>query len=469
MVRFVKGRAVYTSNFTSPTTITATSGGQDPPESSQTVYMFSVRNRGAFDASQYAYTVSTGAGSIQVQPFTHYAPDAVYSVATVGGSAYFDGSGDYLSTPSTRIPTLLWYTGQFTLEYYIYPLAFGGTVNSANYSNVIGWGDPTSSSEAFDFGPNSSGVVVSYYYNGSQIYQPSSASIKLREWSHLAIVGNNGVMTMYVNGVNVGGYTVAGSPQAGNNFLIGAIAQGNFNGYLSMVRVSTVRRYTIGFTPPTSPFIADANTVFLSNFINAGIYDHTGKNNLETVGDAKYSIVQKKFGSSSLYFDGTGDYFSVVMTPNLVFGSGDMTIECWIYVNSITGLDSILDTRVSGAYGNDAFSFYLNGGIPEVYAGSFSSNATVAAGSSAISVTTWTHIAFSRNSGTNRLFVNGTSVATNTNSWTQTFTSTNVLLIGQTIGQDRPFDGYIDELRITRGVARYTANFTAPTSTFAIR
>ncbi len=84
-------------------------------------------------------------------------------------------------------------------------------------------------------------------------------------------------------------------------------------------------------------------------------------------------------------------------------------------------------------------------------------------------MTTWTHIAFSRNSGTNRLFVNGTSVATNTNSWTQTFTSTNVLLIGQTIGQDRPFDGYIDELRITRGVARYTANFTAPTSTFAIR
>ena len=150
----------------------------------------------------------------------------------------------------------------FTLEYWIYPLAFGGTANSSNYSNVLGWGDYASAGESFDFGPNSSGLVVSYYYNGSQIYNPSSKTISLNTWSHLAITGSNGTMTVYVNGVNVGSWTKTGTPAAGTYFLIGAMTNtGKFNGYLSNIRISNSIRYSAAFTPSTTPFVSDSNKI----------------------------------------------------------------------------------------------------------------------------------------------------------------------------------------------------------------
>jgi hypothetical protein len=75
------------------------------------------------------------------------------------------------------------------------------------------------------------------------------------------------------------------------------------------------------FTPPTAPLTAVTNTQLLCNFTNAGILDNAMMNDLETVGNAQISTSVKKYGTGSMYFDGTGDWLSVPKCQTLEFGS----------------------------------------------------------------------------------------------------------------------------------------------------
>jgi hypothetical protein len=77
----------------------------------------------------------------------------------------------------------------------------------------------------------------------------------------------------------------------------------------------------------------------------------------------------------------------------------------------------------------------------------------------------WYHIAFTRSSGTARAFVDGTQIGSSLSNGT-TYTPTGGMTIGSSSSGDRNFKGYIDDVRITKGLARYTENFTAPTSAF---
>jgi hypothetical protein len=151
------------------------------------------------------------------------------------------------------------------------------------------------------------------------------------------------------------------------------------------------------------------------------------------------------------------------MADYLAFGSGDMTIEGWVYPNTLSGSDTFFDTRQGGSsFGADAFAVGINSGIISVAAGSYSAVTAVATHNTALSVNTWTHIAFTRESGNNRLFINGILVTQNTTSWNQTYTAGRSFYIGQTVGFDRPFDGYISDFRMVKGTAVYTSNFTPP-------
>jgi hypothetical protein len=181
-------------------------------------------------------------------------------------------------------------------------------------------------------------------------------------------------------------------------------------------------------------------------------------NNLETVGNAQISTTQSKWGGSSIAFDGTGDQLSSPTSVNNSLGTGDFTVECWVYANSFSSQPCIVDARPTGTA--VPWAFYINtSGQPYFYNGS-SAISTVA-----VSTTTWTHIAASRSSGTLRIFVNGTqgysaSVTTN-------LTAGGLQIGGAFSGSY--LDGYIDDFRITKGFARYTANFTPPSGPFFTR
>lgn len=184
------------------------------------------------------------------------------------------------------------------------------------------------------------------------------------------------------------------------------------------------------------------------------------------VGGAKVSTAKSQFGGASLLLDGSGDYLSVPADADFDFGTGDFTIECWVNRNGGKSVASgdlygdfmfATDVFNSGdmAFGRNGVAWDLTATSPNFQSG-------------------WNHIAACRSGTTLRLFCNGEVAATGTNS--QSYNVSNFLWIGartasgQNATNGEPtteFNGYIDELRITKGVARYTAAFTPATSSFS--
>lgn len=172
---------------------------------------------------------------------------------------------------------------------------------------------------------------------------------------------------------------------------------------------------------------------------------------LTRYGNAQISTAQSKFGGSSLYLDGNGDYLVVPASTDFLF-TGDFTIEAWVYPTA--GSDSIIGMNgsvIALKFGGDnKFRLYANGWS----IGSASADA----------LNTWHHVAVSRSGSTVRMYVNGVQVATTTDSG-NIGSSSSPLRIG-TDTEFVMFAGYIDDLRVTKGVARYTAGFTPPTEPF---
>ena len=185
-------------------------------------------------------------------------------------------------------------------------------------------------------------------------------------------------------------------------------------------------------------------------------------------GNAQISTTEKKFGTGSIYFDGTGDY--VVAANNAGFTlPGDYTIELWIYPQAFGAGPGIFTfgSQVNGTNGvlmfhaSSRLSLYANG----VTFLTSSLNPLSTAGS-------WQHVAVVRQgtgAGNTVLYVNGTSVGSATNNVSFTGIANNGFCLGAQANNsgfsDATFTGYMDDIRVSR-VARYTANFTPPTAPF---
>jgi len=185
------------------------------------------------------------------------------------------------------------------------------------------------------------------------------------------------------------------------------------------------------------------------------------------VGNAQISTaIADPFGNSArgvLAFDGNGDYLTVPSGLDFQFGTGDFTVEAWIRSSDLAGQKVLLDTRPNGdPLIATRWIIYTNGtALNWVVAGTNYSGG-------ALATNTWYFVTLCRSSGSTRAFLDGVQIGS-------TVTDTTNYLIGASrpiIGADgnNPtllnFNGYIDELRITKGVARYTSNFTPPTAPF---
>lgn len=203
------------------------------------------------------------------------------------------------------------------------------------------------------------------------------------------------------------------------------------------------------------------------NFINLtgkcvgfeSLTDRIGKI-VNTQGDAKLSTAQKKFGTASLVLDGVGDYISLVSQPDFEYGTGDFTFEFFWRPTALGTQQILLDCRTAG---NDT-ALYLEMNT----AGNirlFVSNAYRITSSVACSAGTFNHIALFRVGGVTKLAVNGTLTPT---TWTD---STNYparpFRLGASWTGGAPSTGYIDEVRVVKGVAKYTTSVTVPTNAFS--
>ena len=395
------------------------------------------------DNSTNAYTITRN-GDVSVQAFSPFNPTAAWSAATNGGSGYFDGSGDYLTVADNAAFDL---PGDFTLELWGYI-----TTTGTKYFCTLG--DNTSANNGFLIYYFNTDQKLKVYANSANIIE-SSSTLVLNQWNHIALVRSGSTMTLYVNGVSQGTATNSTSwtGVAGNGFMIGAEYSGgattaNYAGYINGVRlVKGTAVYTGAFTPPTAPLTAITNTQLLCNFTNAGIYDATSKNDLETVGNAQISTTQSKFGGSSMAFDGTGDDLILPSTENVKLGTGDFTIEAWIYPNVVNIAYQYVFFGPSGP--PSSLQVLLNNATFYLW--------NVLSHQTSVSATTWNHIAIVRSNGSISLYLNGVK-SSSSYSYTGAVTVSNIGYAS--------FNGYIQDVRFTKGIARYFNNFTPPTTAF---
>lgn len=175
-------------------------------------------------------------------------------------------------------------------------------------------------------------------------------------------------------------------------------------------------------------------------------------------GAAAVSATQTKFGSKSLYVNG-GYIYPSASASNFEFGTGDFTVEMWIYPTGSGDFGRIYDGRpgVQGFYPQ----LLISSNLVDYYVNS-SRRIT---GNQTCATNTWSHLVLCRSSGSTRLFVNGTQSGSTWTDSSNYLNTTGYPRIGDSGIGTAPFPGYIDEVRITKA-ARYTAAFTAPTAAF---
>jgi len=406
------------------------------------------------DNSSTGNTFTIG-GTPSVQAFSPFAPTDAYSATTHGGSGYFDATGDYL-TGSTSLSSST-SMSTFTIEGWFYPTSFASLIW------FIGDMVPTSNSNALAVDISTGGAVELYWFDGAVKRCTSTSLMRLNQWNWFSIVVNSNAITIYVNSTTAGqsGTTTLTNRNQTVNFAVGANNNsGTPNGYIGSLRWSNGVARTIS-SIPTAPYTSDSDTRLLLNFTNAGITDATSKNDLETVGNAQISTTQSKWGGSSISFDGTGDWLLVPHSAIQMLGTGNFTIELWVYRNA-SGTYGL----VGKGTGTTGWLVSLNSSNQVVF--TFGSSTITSTGT--VSSATWTYIAVVREgTGTNqtKIYINGSNDGTGTVS--TDFNQTNAMYVGADRTGGSAFNGYIDDLRITRGQARYTANFTAPTAAFAVQ
>jgi hypothetical protein len=290
---------------------------------------------------------------------------------------------------------------------------------------------------------------------------------------------SGGTVRVYLDGTSVATGTLGGTTPATRSWYIGDRFDTGYcmDGYMDEIRISNTARYTTTFTPSTTPFIDDANTLLLlhcngtngsTTFIDDNGIGRSAKG-ISANGNAQVDTAQSQFGGASALFDGTGDYLQIPNSSDFNFGSSAFTIEGWVRAANFTGSPSIMGNAEIGTYNGWSLQF---GGNGQLYIEFVSSGGTMTLHpSSAFSANTWGHFAFVRSGNSLYIFKDGT--LDNTVSVTWAFNnSPSPLIIGKGFGisgtfsaNDTALAGHLDEIRISNS-ARYTTGFTPSASAF---
>ena len=478
-LRILKGTALYTgtSNITVPVTgLTAIANTQ----------LLTLQNNRFVDNSSNAFAISRF-GDTSIRAFSPFRASGAYSPALHGGSAYFDASGDYLDlTGSTG---LAFGTGDWTIEFWIYFTSLSG-------DRIIYDSRPTSTNGAYPtiYYQNSTTAIVYYANSGDRIV---SSTVVAGTWYHVAVARTSGTTRMFVNGtVQTQTYTDsttylngASRPRIGDS---GVTAGSGIPAYLSGLRVVKSQGiFTGNFAIPTAPpgltqtsstnvAAITSNVTMLTNFTHAGIIDYTARNNIYTFTgtNIRTSNVQSKFGTGSLFFTGGYQYVFIgpgnnAAHPPLLPTIGDYTVEFWVYATAGDTTLMCLNTTLS-VFAAVRLQVNANGSVTLLVSTSVANVINAASSAATFAYNTWQHIAVVRYGGTHSVYINGTSVIASTTIAAATAVQAGVeSVLGCIDNRNNSdfasfFQGYIDDFRTSR-FARYTANFTAPTTTFLTR
>jgi len=444
-------------------TFTASDGVNIDTSTSEFSLAFSVANTRY--TSLLAQAVSTGTNSTFVDASAE--AHTVTNTGVVAGtvtpyspsySAYLDGSGDYFAINSGTVANFG--TGDFTIEMWwnrkdaIDP----GLVFESRPANTSG--DYITLSIL--------GANIAYYAGSGAVNISTPHNVSVGDWAHLAVVRTGGYVKVYVNGTQIAtsadtiNYLSGSTPWIGKN----AFQPGDWTNVISLsnYRITKAAVYTDNFIPATQPLGAITGTTLLT-FQSNRFVDNSGNNvglivsgNPEIVPESPFNRLEysEAVHGSSGYFNGSSK-LTLANSASLSPGSGDFTLEAWVYLNTVGTAKSIISTFNGGS---GYWDYQIkSGNVPEL---SRDSGSVIVAGSTVLTTGQWYHLAATRSGTTVRHFTNGVLDGTNTNS--VNITSGNPIAIGATPNNINLFSGFISNLRLIKSTPVYTAAFTPPTA-----
>jgi hypothetical protein len=373
---------------------------------------------------------------------------------TLGATNYgvFNGSNQYLSIPAS--PNLAM-TGDFTIECWAYYTTFStnGILIDQYFSNTLGVGN-------YQIWTPTTGIIQ-FVYDGSPSLYISGPTLSINTWYHIAATRSGSTLRFFVNGIQYSTTQFSGPIGQNNTLWVGAQHQVGpvdfMSGYISNVRIiKGLAVYTGNFTPqgPLSRIQnGRTNVAALSGSETALLT----LQNTTIIDNSYYNAITYISPTPTYYasFNGTSQYLTVAPNSAFAFGTGDFTIEYWIYWTSAGG-SRVLTNRLDRNAASGTWSVSMgdtNIAFTEVVAG----EPGVGTSFSSI-VGKWVHIAICRISGTTTIYLNGSPVASG--SQTTNFSNSSYNL---NIGWS-PNENYvtanISNVRIIKGQAVYTSNFT---------
>ena len=237
--------------------------------------------------------------------------------------------------------------------------------------------------------------------------------------------------------------------------VIGGISLRPIVGQFALTGFASTFSVTAG--GPVDPNFSDVELLLHMDGANGSTTFTDSSSNGLTVtanGNAQIATAQSKFGGASGYFDGNGDYVRATLSSSFNPRTDSFTIEGWMR------LDASYSTWSLACDTNDKIYMVAIGNTVYVGDGA-SNNITVAHG---MSTGVWHHMAATFDGTTYRAFRDGTLLSSSTVLLASNSVST--IDVGGRPSQGQYTNGYIDDFRLTIGVARYTSNFTPPTAAF---
>jgi hypothetical protein len=455
--RVSNGIARWTANFTVPVV-----GTYVPDPDMNTVLLMHFDD--LTDASQYKRGAIQTAGAPVIASITR---------TPFGGSRalYLGAGANYLGYPDSAD----WVIGtkDFTVDCWVYlDQGYPATNNYAVLTQMNG-GNDYNDRHLFLYIASNGSVVSDCNKAGVTVYFTGTGpnTVPLNAWTHLAVVRNGTAVEIYVNGVKGSGYVLPANTSfqdLAGPLRIGTMATDQlFKGYIDEVRFTIGRAlWTANFTPPNAPYPRQEETVLLLHYDN-GFDDSSQKRRGRGNSNASITTAQKKFGTQSLMLSGA-QYHWYYDAADFDFDNGDFTIDCWLY-----SLDN-------GSVNQRALFGAMNGDTTNVSVGALLYNGTIycslgktgsdwytykIVGTIPFTLNTWHHYALVRTGNIIKQYIDGVLDGTPLDFGTsRIFNSTAAFIIGAAGNAAYYWNGYLDEFRITKGRALWTANFTPPTA-----
>ena len=438
--RIVNGTAVYTSNFTPPV---------DPLTAvTNTKLLICTKPDAVDDIGPTGHTV-TKVGTATHSTFNPY------PWQTLGyGSLFFDKNNDKLSYEAGGGNHVagMGSLSDLTVEAWVFHMDGGGddTTDPNVEACYVHFQDQLSSGVQMTFGrtrtysnKNCMFTSTSGSPNQNQVYTVDAAhDIPRGAWYHVAFVKEGTNLRMYKDGVNVKGNNQTSATNLPSSFRVGEIHIGatysngyDFLGHMSNFRISNSARYSADFTPSTTPFTSDSNTVLL-----------TARRSVPGI-----------ISNGSTQYSNQNAYVDTPASSDFTLGTGDFTVEGWFNWQNLPGSSSSGDYIFD--FGSNGYRLRFNGASA---LGFYTANAGWVTGSVSLSTNRWYHIAWTRASGTGYCYLDGTQIATGTPNMDVTTNTLRMNGYGGGAGYGQTGVKHSD-VRVVKGKAVYTGAFSPPT------